>query len=135
MSNVSKSWFVKPETVRVDLDGEWIEVKRRLTVGEERKAMAALVSEVRADGRYTPNLEMVGKAEVMAYLVDWSLRGEDGKAVRIDTVGKLSAALDLLDSERFTAISQAITAHIEAMTAEREQEKNVPAGSSEPAAT
>lgn len=122
---MGSSWFVKPETVRLDLpEGQWIEVKRRLTVGEERKAMAGLIAEVRPDGRVTPNMDMLGKAEAMSYLVDWSLRKEDGSPIRIDTDAKMGAAIDLLDPDKFKIISEAITAHIDAMKKALEQEKN-----------
>ena len=122
---MAKSWFVKPETVVLQLpEGQWVEVKKRLTVGESRKVMASLVSEIRTDGRVTPNFEMAGKAEVLAYLVDWSLRDEDGKPVRIDTDGRKSAAIDNLAQEHFDVIAEAIQAHIKAMSEEREAEKN-----------
>lgn len=121
------SWFVKPETVQIDLpEGQWIEVKKRLTHGEERRALASLYTEVRADGRITPNVEMLGKSEVMAYLVEWSLRDDEGKPIRIDTDAKRSAALDLLDPDKFQVISEAITAHVEAMKAQRELDKAAP---------
>jgi hypothetical protein len=119
------SWFVQPETTRIDLEGgQWIVVKKQLNVGEERKAMAALVKEVRADGRMTPDLEMVGKAEVLAYLVDWSLPGKDGKTVKIDTDAKKAAALDQLHPDKFKVIATAIDAHITALKEASEQEKN-----------
>lgn len=119
------SWFVRPETTRIDLDGgEWIEVKKQLTVGEERKQMAALVKEIRQDGRMTPDLEMVGKAEVVAYLLDWSLKGEDGKPVRIDTEAKKGAALDQLHPSKFKVIAEAIEKHVAAINEAAAQEKN-----------
>lgn len=121
------SWFVKPETVRIDLpEGQWLEVKKQLTVGEERKAMAALVKEVRTDGRMTPDLEMVGKAQVLAYLVDWSLKDEAGKVVRIDSDAKKVSAIDQLHPEKFRVIADAVESHIAASATE--QEKNAPSG-------
>lgn len=125
---MARSWFVTPETVQVPLpDGQWIELKKRLTAGEARKAMASLVSEVRTDGRMTPNLEMVGKAEVIAYLVDWSLVDAHGRRVSIDTPAKKLAAIDNLDEDHYTVIADHVSKHIAEMTAEREAEKNVPA--------
>jgi hypothetical protein len=132
---MSSTWFVSPETVWIEVEGERIEVKKRLTLGEERKAHAALISEVRTDGRITPNFEMMGKNEVLAYLVDWSLRTADGKACRIDTDARKLAAVDNLAPEKFRVISDAVTAHIERMTAEREAEKNEPGGESKSSAT
>ena len=119
-------WFVRPATARVALpDGEWIEVKQRLTIGEERRQQASVIKEVRTDGRVTPDLEMLGKAETLAYLVEWSLRDEDGRVVRIDTDARKSAAIDSLSPEAFRLISEAITAHVERMAAERDVQKNV----------
>src|SRR5262252_8082329 len=118
-TRMARSWFVTPETVQVPLpEGQWIELKKRLTAGEARKAMASLVSEVRTDGRMTPNLEMVGKAELLAYLVDWSLTDAQGKRVPIDTAGKKLAAIDNLDEDRYTVIADAVGEHVKAMTAE-----------------
>lgn len=129
------SWFVKPETVFLKVGDQKIEVKKRLTSGEQRKAYARTVSEVRADGRVTPNFEMLGKSEVLAYLVDWTLTDDSGAKVRIDTEARKEAAIDSLATEHFTAIAQAITAHAEAMGAERDAEKNDRGTSSESKAT
>jgi len=130
------SWFVKPETVRIDIDeGQWIRVKKRLTVGEERKSHAALVKEVRQDGRITPNMEMMGKAEVMAYLIDWSLCDDEGAPIKLDTEGKLADAIDSLSPEHFKIISSAISTHIDKMEAERVERKNVQTTVSAPVAT
>lgn len=126
---MAKSWFVQPETVRIDLeDGQWIEVKKRLTAGEDRLRMTSVISEVRQDGRYTPDPTMVGKANVMAYLVDWSLRDNAGKKVAIEKDAQKLAAMDALSPEAFKVISDAINAHEDAMEAEREAEKKSMAG-------
>ena len=133
---MAKSWFVRPETVTVQLpEGQWIEVKKRLTVGESRKVMGSMVAEIRADGRMTPNFEQAGKGEVLAYLVDWSLTDEAGKRVPIDTDAKKAAAIDNMSEEYFKILSQAIEAHVAAMDAERVAEKNDQGTLSAPAAT
>ncbi len=133
---MAKKWFVQPETVRLDLgDGDWLLVKKRLTVGEQRKSLASAFSEFRTDGRVTANLEMLGKREALAYLVDWSLCDDAGKPVRIDTDAKRVAAIDNLSPEAFDIISAAVAAHVEAMDAEREAEKNAPRQGSESSAT
>ena len=116
-------------------EGHWIEVKKRLTVGESRKVMGSMVAEIRADGRMTPNFEQAGKGEVLAYLVDWSLTDEAGKRVPIDTDAKKAAAIDNMSEEYFKILSQAIEAHVAAMDAERVAEKNDQGTLSAPAAT
>jgi hypothetical protein len=132
---MAKKWFVQPEAVRLDLgDGDWLLVKKRLTVGEQRRAMAMLVSEVRGDGRITPNFEMVGKANVLSYLVDWSLMLND-RRVAIDDEAKKAAAVNNLSPEAFDVIAKAIDAHIESMEAERDAEKNAPDGETASSAT
>lgn len=116
--------FVQPETVTLQIsDGDWIEVKKRLTTGESRRSKAVLVKEVRQDGRMTPDFEMVGIAEVLAYLVDWSLKDKDGKPSRIDTDAKKRAAIDQLDDDTFEEISDAIAAHVKAEEEARAEAK------------
>ncbi len=123
------SWFVQPKSERLDLPGnQWIDVKQRLTYGEKKRADASLVKELRQDGRVTPDLEMVEMAQVMAYLIEWSLRTETGEPVRIDTEAKKRAALSNLDPEQFAVIRDAIDAHIARMDAARVAEKNDQAG-------
>lgn len=129
-----RSWFVQPETVRVSLpDGEWLLLKKRLTEGERRRAVAMTVSEVRADGRITPNFEMVGKADVLSYLVDWSLCDEKGR-VDIETDSSKLAAIDSLSPDAFAVIEKAVTDHIAAMDAERVAEKKGQSGEIESSA-
>ena len=78
---MSESWFVTPETTVIQLPGaQWIEVKKRLTVGEERTAFQQIVGEVNTEGWRRPNLELQGIAEAASYIVAWSLT-QDGKPV------------------------------------------------------
>lgn len=129
------SWFVKPEAKRVELpEGQWLLLKKRLTEGERRTMMGGLVSEVRSDGRMTPNMQMVGgKAETNAYLLDWSLCDENGHPVKIDTEDRKHAALSALDPDKFDIINEAVKAHVEAMDAEREASKKATGESASPA--
>jgi hypothetical protein len=124
---MARQWFVVPDSVRItlpDSDGEWIEVRKRLTKGERDRMMASQMSEVRQDGRTSPNWEMLGKAEALAYLIDWSLR-MDGKKVDITSseAAKL-AAINGMDQDAFKIISDAVAAHVAAMEVERVAEKN-----------
>lgn len=120
---MGRNRFVTPDIKRIDIgDGDWIDVKKRLTYGEQHHIFTGGIREVRRDG-YTPDRELLGKMEVMAYLVDWSLQGSDGKVVRIDTEAKKLAAIDNLDPADFDVISTAISAHVDAMAAERAAKK------------
>lgn len=131
------SWFVKPEARRVELpEKQWLLLKKRLTEGERRQMLGGLISEVRGDGRMTPNLQMIGgKAETHAYLLDWSLCDENGHPVRIDTDDRKEAALSALDPDKFALINEAVTKHVEEMEKERAAEKNAKAGESASSAT
>src|SRR5690606_12168837 len=100
-------------------DGDWIEVKKQLTVGEERAAMQAVVGEVKADGSRKPNLEMMGLAELHAYLVEWSFRDAKDKPVPV-TLG----AIRNLDVDTYREMEAALEQHIKAMEAEAADRKN-----------
>jgi len=122
-------WFVRPETVRLDLPGgEWLEVKRVLSIGEKHASFGKVVREMRKDGSYAPDFERLAKAEVLSYLVAWSLRDDEGRPVRIDTEAQLLAALNNLSEDGFAVISEAIGAHVKAMDAARDAEKNATGG-------
>lgn len=109
------SRFVRPEVVRLTLSGgDWLDVRRELTVGEQRRAMAKTVKSMRADGRIEPDLEMVGRAEIAAYIVDWSFVDERDKRVPFT-----DTALSNLTIETYTEIETAVQTHIKAIEAER----------------
>lgn len=103
--------LVNPEVSRIDLgDGEWIEVRRELTAGEQRRAMTRMISSVDMAGRMTPNMEQLGKTEVIAYLLDWSLRDANDKPVAVS-----EAAVDALSPESFKVIADAVESHIQSV--------------------
>lgn len=121
--------IVVPEVVRKPLsDGDWIDLKKRLTYGERNKMHAALVTEIRGDGRVTPNLEMIDAARIIAYLVDWSLVDPKGKQIDISTDTKKRAAIESLDEATVQEILAAIDAHIAEQDAARDAEKNAQDG-------
>ena len=131
------NWFVRPETTRIALgERDYLILKKRLTVGEQRAAFARTIVTDIATGRQTINPALVGFAKVLAYLVDWSLTDPDGRPVVIRgaSLDVVQAALDALDSARWPEITAAIEAHAAAMEAEREAEKKTTAGSPRSAA-
>ena len=122
--------FVQPDVVRIELsDGDWIRVKKELTVREERRAFQAIIGEVK-DGWRRPNVELIGIAEVQAYLVDWSFTdAKDNRVpVSIDALGDL-------DKETFSEIEAALKTHVEQMDVERAARKNGQGTSSDSGAT
>jgi hypothetical protein len=128
---------VLPDVVRLPLsDGDWLEVKKRLNAGEYR-AMLERMTMVGADGKAKPNPLMHGVSKVVAYLLDWSLVGLDGKVILIadKPIDTVQRALDSIDSETMTEIIKAVSAHEEAMDAEREAAKNATDGGSKLPAT
>jgi hypothetical protein len=118
---VGRSRFVKPEVVRLPLsEGDWLDVRKRLTVGEERAAFQQIVSDVGTEGgRWKPNFEMIGVAQVAAYVVGWSLVDDEGIAVPFSV-----EAVQGLEPASFREIEQAVDAHIKRVEEELAASKN-----------
>lgn len=125
--------------------GETLTVKKRLTSGEHREAYNRNYT-MDADGRRQVNPLYVGVSMVMAYLIDWTVKDDDGAIVPIrlkrdltDTKGvsvdEQRATLDALSLEDFNEIKTAIEAHETAMGAERDAEKNAQDGATKSPAT
>jgi hypothetical protein len=131
------SWFVQPETTRLELsDGQFLIVKTRLTQGERRQARARYYVHG-PDGAFYINQVLFPTAMVAAYLLDWSVTDADGKPVVIRGLSgdEVVAVLDGLDPERFDEVRAAIDAHIVAVAEARAQEKKLPAGAMTDATT
>jgi len=81
--------FVNPDTHTLNLSGvdRWVEVKKELTVGEQKRLESLPITSLKGDQSDADNREVglnwsayyLGKLEI--YLVDWSLRGRDGKVI------------------------------------------------------
>jgi len=109
------SRFVRPDSRTLTLaNGDTLIVKRRLSAVESRimRAMQA-----------HPTLAEPGV--VMAYLLDWSLKDDDGQRVVIAGVASnvLASALDSLDADDFDELYAAIAKHAAEMKAERDAAK------------
>lgn len=124
---MGRNRFVQPEVVRLELsDGDWLDVKKRLTVGETRAAFQAIIGEVNQQtGWRRPNVEMAGVSEMAAYIVRWSFRDPQDLPVPVSV-----DAIKQLDSESFTEIEKALEKHIAAVEAELDAEKNARGGAS-----
>lgn len=118
------SVFVDPEVIRLPLDlpeqpDAWIEVKRELTVGELRRMQAAGITYMsgadtaaasgdQSDVKMGIDMARMALAKAQAFIVDWNLRGKDGKEVpyKPSTVPNLKEAV-------FAKIEAAIDQHRE----------------------
>jgi hypothetical protein len=124
---MSRCRFVQPEVVRLYLsDGDWLGVKKRLSVGEERAAFQAIVGEVNPSGWRKPNVEMLGIAEMFAYIVEWSFRDAQDRAVPVSI-----ESIKQLDSETFKEIEKALEGHVATIERALEKEKNARDGAIE----
>ena len=122
---MSRCRFVAPEVVRLSLsEGDWIDVKKLLNVGEQRTMFSRMYRDVEAaDGSPSTrlNLPEVGKSRVSAYVVGWSLLDAAGHAAPVT-----DSAIDALDLDSFGEILSAVDAHLA-----REEESRVTAKKSQ----
>ena len=114
------TWFVKPEAQRVELtEGQWIEVKKYLTAGEELTITQAFTAMRQGREGEQPTVEIdMKRCRIMRcaiYLLKWSLTDWDDKPVPVT-----EASLEALDPDRLKEIETAIEAHSKRM----EEEKN-----------
>jgi hypothetical protein len=118
---------VRGLTEKLPLTGaDWLLVKKRLNVGEQRAYFARLYI-AGADGQFRVNPLETRRATVVAYLLDWNLVEEDGSllpSVRNESPETVMGILDSLDPEMFGEICDAIETHIGKEQAARDQEKN-----------
>ena len=119
---MARNRFVIPNSVRVELtDGDWVELKERLTYGEQQRlASSALTRMTNAgpDAGIDLDFEKHSLMRMETWLVDWSFLGANGKPVTISR-----SAISALDPDTAAEIDAAITKHIE----ELEAAKNAPA--------
>lgn len=109
--------FVTPTTTKLPLsDGDWIEVKRRITYEEQEALNAASVKrESLAPGAgIQMDLATYNIERLAMWLVDWSFEDEAGAVVPCDR-----DAIKLLDPATAKEVDAALTAHIAGLEAER----------------
>lgn len=122
--------FVQPDTVRIPLsDGDYIDIKKELNAGEERRAYAQIVKNSRAGERAELDLERVGLARLVVYVVGWSFVDDRGP------VAVSESAMLSLDVDTFKEMLDAIDAHDQAIEARRAERKNVLGGATTSAST
>jgi hypothetical protein len=134
--------FVQGGTRQLDLsEGDWIRVKRRLTAGEQRAAMARMYT-LTGDGQQRVfNYEMVGLSTILAYLIEWNITDPSGRIAPLtgpngeDPVVIATATLDQLDPASYDEILQAVKQHERDMIAERDAQKKTRRGAPMSSAT
>jgi len=97
---------VKPSVVRVELsEGDWLDLKKELSVGEARGILFSTLEE-QADGSFKRNLDSAIMLRLLAYLLDWSFCDEDGAKVPVS-----ADAINALDVRTLTELIEAINKH------------------------
>lgn len=108
---MGRNRFETPDLVRLALsDGDWIEVRRKLSAGEFRRMHATPFTKLADGGGLSVNLAVLGLARTKAYLVDWSFRDANDKPVRCT-----SEAIEALTQSDLDEIEKALDAHLEAV--------------------
>jgi len=120
---VPKNRFITPETTRLDLsDDDWIDVKKRLSWGEETKITASTLGGMRGmkdsdNTEITMDWAEFQLRRLSTWIVDWSFVDARGKQVKVTR-----DAIKNLDPDTVDEIDEVLTAHIEAQEAERRPE-------------
>lgn len=121
---MARNRFVVPDVVRLPLsDGDWIDVKRRLNIGEQRAMFAQIYKSKAADQPVQMDVSAVGVARVAAYTIGWSFTDAEGKPVAYS-----AQTIDALDTGTFAEVLDAVDAHIAREDEQRVAEKNVMTG-------
>lgn len=124
--------FVKPKTIIVEIsDGDTIEIKKELNVGELKEMSSAGLKHVSAGDNNAPRFEFdsaaTAFAKVTQYLVGWSFEEEDEKGDVIP-IELTEDAVRSLDEATYDEIVKAIDEHTEKL----EKEKNAASGKTKP---
>jgi len=133
------SRYRHPEEVRLELEGgDWLLVKKHLTAGETRDGQIKIIKSLATQGRPAEfNLEHLGIAQAIFYLLDWNLTDADDRpiVIRDKSYEVVFDALRNQTPESQAEILEAIQAHDAKMTAEREEQKKMSTGGPSPSLT
>jgi len=129
-------FFVTTDTTKLYPFGDgdhWIEVKQRLTAGEERRIATTMFSGARQRGAnedrevsFDIDLDSAAFVKVAVYLVEWNVPGPNGRPLPLNTMREKFDALRAMDPDAYRMIEKAIDAHV----ATQEEEKKARNGSS-----
>lgn len=114
---------------RLDLtNDQWIDVKDKLRVRDKRDQHTYSVDGVSSDGQtYRFNVVKHQIATAAVRIVNWSLKDEDGKAIRWPTGKPFKErveAIENLDEAVFDEITKVLGDHAKALDEESVTEKN-----------
>ena len=106
--------FPSPETATLTLpDGSTLEVKKRITAGEETDSFARTLDQKSGNQRVHP--KQIHMALVTCYLLDWNLVGDEGDEpappIKGKPIDEVEAILRNLDAGTWGDIIEAIKAH------------------------
>lgn len=141
---MSRNRGVNPnDTVTLSLpdEGDWIEVRRRLTSGQERMIQRMTAKGYQradasgGDAQIRVDLDVTKFALVRAaqYITNWNLKNFEGKPIVLPanyTLEKRVEIIEGLDEETVQEIDDAISAHVTAQQEARDAEKKARGGSS-----
>jgi len=119
---MSRNRFVTPETATLQLsDDDWIEVKERLTYGEQQRLAGGALRPKLTDGEIDISLDLETHSilRLSTWIIDWSFCDAKGKQVEVSR-----DAIASLDPDTVEEIENVLTAHIEAL----EKKKGVTPG-------
>jgi hypothetical protein len=114
---MARNRFPTPAVERLPLsEGDWIEVKRELNVGEEKDIVFLAMREIGQDDgnvRFRQDYQLLPFATAVIFLVSWSFHNAKGPVKLEDDQKKRLAQLRALEPGSWNEIEQAIKAHEE----------------------
>lgn len=112
--------FVQPEVVRLALsDGDYLDVKKQLTAGEQRKAFTDQVKSMHLGDKAEIEPFRIGITRILAYVVGWSFVDQDGHPVPFS-----ESAVNNLETDTYNEINDALNVHEELLEKEKVARKN-----------
>ena len=121
--------FVTPETRTLTLaDGETITIHKKLTHGQRKEHWERVYKFV--NDKLEVNQRTSVDALIIAYLVDWTIKGLDGQPwpIRGISADELQDVLNAMSEESVREIRQAIAQHEAEMLAEENAQKKIAGG-------
>ncbi len=95
-------------------DGDWVDIKKELSVGEERSAYSLAITGVTREGDYKVDPALHASAMLAVRIVSWSFLGRDEQPMPYDGKASLKQRvswLEALDTETKTEIDEAFAVY------------------------
>jgi hypothetical protein len=141
---MSRNRGVNPnDTTTLQLsDGDWIEVRKRLTSGEDRLMQRLTAKGYQksestdggdAEWRIDYDVTKYAPVRIASYVTSWSIRNFKGEPIPLPanySLEKRVQIVESLDEDTVGEMDDAILEHIRTQKEEREQEKKARAGGS-----